>query len=499
MGGDSFLLEMHGIAKRFGATHALRDVSLAARAGEVVALIGENGAGKSTLMKVLSGAHRPDAGTMHLDGKPYHPTGPHEARAAGVAMIYQELNLAPDLSVEDNIMLGQELHTVGLVRQRAQRERVARALALLGHPELRPQARTGDLSVGAQQLVEIARALVFEARVIVFDEPTSSLGHRDVQHLFAVVEKLKRSGRAIIYISHFLEEIRTVADAYAVLRDGQTVGHGCLADATDAQIVTLMVGRSIDDLFPSVAHAPGEPVLALEGLSGRKMPHNVTLTLRRGEVLGLAGLVGSGRSELLRSIFGLESVRSGEVRVAGARFTPRPRAAIRAGLGMLSEDRKGEGLAQDRSIEDNISLSYLRPYTRWGWLNRRWRARSMAGLMRSMEIKARSPEQPVRELSGGNQQKVAIARLVHQNADVLLLDEPTRSIDVGTKAMIYRMLGQWAAEGKAIVFVSSYLPELLAMCDRIAVMHRGRLRDVRPRDQWTDETVMACAVGAESE
>jgi ribose transport system ATP-binding protein len=491
------LLEMHGISKRFGATQALLNVDVAANGGEVLALVGENGAGKSTLMKILAGAHRADQGSMRLAGEEYAPRGPHDARACGVAMIYQELNLAPHLSVEDNIMLGREEHHAGWVRHAAQRRRVREALDLLGHRDLRPDTKVGELSNAARQLVEIARALVGQSRVIVFDEPTSSLTQADMRHLFGIVRKLKEKGLAIIYISHFLEEVREVCDRYTVLRDGATVGSGSLADATEAQIVTLMVGRDVDELFPQVPHTPGDEILAIEGLSGPRSPRDVTLHLRRGEILGVAGLVGAGRTELLRCLFGLDPVRSGAVTIAGARPGHTPHARIAAGLGLVSEDRKGEGLALVRSINDNLTLSALGRYATAGWLNLRRREQAVRSWMGEMQVKARSPEQPVGELSGGNQQKVALARVLHQGADILLLDEPTRGVDVGTKAEIYRMLGEQAAAGKSIVFVSSYLPELLAICDRVAVMSRGRLREVRPTAEWTEETVMACAVAGE--
>ena len=485
---------MRGISKRFGATQALGQVDLEVRRGEVLALIGENGAGKSTLMKVLSGAHPADAGQMRLDGQSYSPSGPHQARLAGVAMIYQELNLAPDLSVEDNIMLGQELHRGGWLRRAAQRRRVRRALDVLGHAELRPETPVRRLSIGAQQLVEIARALVFDARLIVFDEPTSSLTQHDARHLFGVIRKLRQSGLAVIYISHFLEEIRAVADRYTVLRDGHTVGSGRLTEVDERQIVALMVGRNVDELFPAVPHTPGEEILSLRGLSGRTIPQGVDLSVRRGEIFGLAGLVGAGRTELLRCLYGLDAVREGHVRIAGNVSATAPRSRIRAGLGFVSEDRKGEGLAQSLSIADNLTLSSLARYRRLGWLNLKRRTAAVAEWMKRLAIKARDGGQPVRELSGGNQQKVALARVLHQQADVLLLDEPTRGIDVGTKAEIYRLMGQQAAEGKAVVFVSSYLPELLAVCDRVGVMSRGRLREVRPTSQWTEEAIMACAV-----
>ena len=491
------LLEMRSVSKRFGATVALRDVSLEARAGEVLALVGENGAGKSTLMKVLSGAHAADSGSMTLAGAPYAPRGPQDARAAGVAMIYQELNLAPDLSVVDNVMLGQELHRLGVLDRAGQRRRVREALTELGHPDLPLDTPVRRLSIGAQQLVEIARALVLDAKVIVFDEPTSSLPQHDVENLFAVIARLKQAGRGVIYISHFLDEIRRVADRYTVLRDGATAGSGMLAGTSERQLVALMVGRSVDELFPSVPHTAGEVLLEIDALTGAPLPRAASLVLRRGEILGIGGLVGAGRTELLKTIFGLAPVRSGRVRVAQHAIAHRPPASIRAGLGLVSEDRKGEGLAQTQSITENLTASRLGPYSRAGWLNLGRRRAAAEIWMRRLSVKARSPEQPVAQLSGGNQQKVALARVLHQEAEVLLLDEPTRGIDVGTKSEIYALVGRLAADGKAIIFVSSYFPELLAVCDRIGVMSRGRLREVRPAAEWTEETLLACALGGE--
>ena len=488
------LLTMSNISKRFGATQALHEVSLNVRGGEVLALIGENGAGKSTLMKILSGAHSPDSGQMQLAGQPYGPQGPHDARLAGVGMIYQELNLAPDLSVEDNIMLGQEPHWFGFRDRRKQREQVRRALELLGHPRLRPETPVRELSIALRQLVEIARALASDSRVLVFDEPTSSLTLQDVQHLFAVIRKLRDSGYGIIYISHFLEEIRQVCDNYAVLRDGQSVGTGKLAETTDAEIVSLMVGRGVAELFPTVPHSPGETLVSIRNLSGKFAPQQVSLELKRGEIFGLAGLIGAGRTELLRALFALDPVRSGEVKVATIAIDHQTSARIRAGLGLVSEDRKTEGLAQSRSIADNLTYSRLEPYTRAGFLQLGRRRTEVIQWMKRLEVKAHSPEQTIGELSGGNQQKVAIARVLHQQADILLLDEPTRGIDVGTKSEIYRLMGELAAEGKVVLFVSSYLTELLAVCDRIGVMSGGVLRETRPAREWTEESIMSLAV-----
>lgn len=494
---NSPLLRMTGISKRFGATRALSEVSLEVQAGRVLALVGENGAGKSTLMKVLSGAYRPDSGTMELAGSPYEPSGPLAARHAGVAMIYQELTLAPHLSVEDNIMLGQEESTAGWLRRDLQRPRVLRALDLLGHPELRPEIPVSRLSVGAQQLLEIARALVMQARVIVFDEPTSSLTRQDVEHLFSVIRRLKDEGIGVVYISHFLEEVREICDHYTVLRDGCSVGSGELLGVSEAEIVALMVGRNVDELFPQVPHSPGEVILEVTGVSGLPVPRDVTLSVRRGEILGMTGLVGAGRTEFLRCLFGLAPVRSGQVTVKGHVSFMTPRTAIENGLGFVSEDRKGEGLAQFQSIADNLTLSRLSPYSLGGFLNLRRRRQVVRDWMQQMQVKARDPEQLLTELSGGNQQKVAIARVLHQEADILLLDEPTRGIDVGTKAEIYRLMGEAAAADKAILFISSYFTELLAVCDRIAVMARGRLQKIRPAGEWTEHSILQAAIGLE--
>lgn len=491
---ENALLRVSGISKRFGPTRALQDVSLTVNGGEVLALIGENGAGKSTLLKTLSGAHRPDSGEMSIAGVPFAPRGPHDSRVSGVAMIYQELNLAPDLSVEDNVLLGQPGSGGGLLMRGQQRGRVRQALQMVGLDQLSPQAIVGQQSVATQQLLEIARALVSDAKIILFDEPTSSLPQKDVARLFEIVRKLKASGIGIVYISHFLEEVREVADTYAVLRDGHNVGAGRIDDVTDEQIVSLMVGRDVDDLFPSVPHQPGDEWLEIEGLRGSPYPKEVSLSLRRGEIFGVAGLVGAGRTELLRCLFGLDHIDAGCVILDGKPLSPSVRQRMNSGLGMLSEDRKNEGLAQDLSIVENITLGNLSPYTTFGLLNLNARRRRAAYLMKDVAVKAHSGAQAVSELSGGNQQKVAIARILHQQADVLMMDEPTKGIDVGTKAEIYRMMGDLAAQGKTVIFVSSYLPELLAVCDRIGVMARGELREVRDANDWTEEDVMAAAI-----
>jgi ribose transport system ATP-binding protein len=487
---------MEAIAKRFGSTIALQDVSLEVAPGEVHALIGENGAGKSTLMKILSGALQPDSGSMLLEGRPYKPTGPQEARQHRVAMIYQELALAPHLDVATNVMLGQEEQRWGFVRSRLQRRRVLEVLHLLQHPEIQPETIVQRLSPGARQLVEIARALVVDARVIVLDEPTSSLTRRDTEHLFELIDRLRQREVSIIYISHFLEEVQRIADRYTVLRDGRTVATGKIPGTSLSTIIEKMVGRSLDNLYPRVPHDIGEPILLLRGLAGRPLPIHVDLTLHHGEILGIFGLIGAGRTEMLLTLFGLEPLVSGEVLwQKGSVAHTRPWRRIAQGFGLLSEDRKQEGLALGQSITDNLTYSWLRPYLHCGFLNLTRRRAAVAGWLERLRIQCREPEQQVAELSGGNQQKIALARLLHQEAEILLLDEPTRGVDVGSKVEIYRIIGQLARQGKSIIFVSSYLPELLGICDRLAVMARGKLHDSRPISEWTPERIMSWATG----
>ena len=490
------LLHMRGVRKHFGAAMALDGVDLEVRAGEVHALVGENGAGKSTLMKVLSGAVTPDGGTMSLGGSVYAPRGPADALHAGVAMIYQELNLAPDLTVEQNLLLGREPNRFGVVRAAEQRARVAEVLALLDHPELAADRSVQSLGPGPRQLVEIGRALLGSARLVVLDEPTSSLSAAEARALDGVLAKLRARGVSIIYITHFLEELGRVADRYTVLRDGRTVGEGVVAGTALGVIVEQMVGRPLDEIYPPRARQAGEVLLEVDQLGGERLPRSATLRLRRGEVLGLAGLVGAGRTELVRALYGLDRVRSGSVQVASRRDHGLPaHARIAQGFGMLSEDRKSEGLALDLSIEANITLS--REVARFGVLQMRKRRELVSALMQTVGIKARDPQQLASSLSGGNQQKLALARLLHQDAEILLLDEPTRGVDVGSKVAIYQRIGELAAAGKAVLVVSSYLPELLGICDRIAVMFRGVLGEARPAEEWTQASLLEVAMSGE--
>ncbi len=485
------LLRMEGVRKRFGATLALDGVDLTVSAGEVLALVGENGAGKSTLMKVLSGAHSADEGLMWLNGAPYAPTHPLEARRAGVAMIYQELSLARHLTVEENIALGMEPVTGPFVRRAEVRQRAIDAMTQLGRPDIAPGTPVHQLSLAEQQLVEIARAVAIGARVVVLDEPTSSLARNDIERLFELVRRLKAQGLGIIYISHFLEEVRELSDRFTVLRDGRSVGSGETARTPNEQIIALMVGRDVKDLYPRSARTPGEAVLELSDLAGLGKPAQASLTLHRGEVLGIAGLIGAGRTEMLRAIFGLDPVRSGFIRIGTHIGPASPAQQWARGVGLVSEDRKKEGLALSLSVADNLTLSSLPVVVRPSG-----QAGASEGWITRLAIRCRGPRQRVGELSGGNQQKVAIARLLHHGVDVLLLDEPTRGIDVGSKAQIYQLIDELACAGKAVLIVSSYLPELLGVCDRIAVMCKGRLHPARPVSEITEHDIMIEATAA---
>lgn len=482
---------MEGVRKTFGATKALAGVDLTVNEGEVLALVGENGAGKSTLMKVLSGAHQPDEGRMRLGGKPYAPRNPLDARRSGVAMIYQELSLAPDLSVMENILLGMEPTRGPLVKWDEVRQRASAALAQLGRSDIPLDAPVSELTIASQQMVEIARAVAIGCRVLVLDEPTSSLTRPDIRHLFDLVQRLRSQGLAIIYISHFLEEVKEISDRFTVLRDGKSVGGGVTRDASLEQIIALMVGRDIQDLYPRSPRKPGEMVLEVHNLVGHGKPRWAALQLRCGEVMGVAGLIGAGRTELLRCVFGLKPVKEGTIRVAQFSGYASPRQRWRQGMGMVSEDRKREGLALNLSIADNLTLSKLNFL-----VSPAEQRRASSNWIERLAVRCRGSQQEVGALSGGNQQKVAIARLLHHDVDVLLLDEPTRGIDVGSKAQIYRMIDQLACAGKAVLMVSSYLPELLGVCDRIAVMCRGVLGPARLVSELDEHQIMQEATGA---
>ena len=491
------LLSIAGLGKSFGGTAALGGVDLVGRAGEIHAVVGENGAGKSTLMKILAGVIAPDAGSIRLGDAPYRPRNPLEARRAGVAMVYQELSLCPHLTVAENILLGVEPTRHGLL-QRGEMARIAANVmsSLLGDAgAIAPDAIVGELPPASRQLVEIARALVHQShqshqshqrpRVLILDEPTSSLGREEAARLFDVVRALAARGLLVLYISHFLEEVQALAHTYTILRDGRSVATGPTSETTPAEIVTKMAGRQLEALYPRTPRTAGEAILDITDLVGADKPRSASLTLHRGEVLGIAGLVGAGRTELLRAIFGLDPIKRGTVRLKAFVGPASPARRLAQGLDLLSEDRKGEGLAGVLSIADNLTLSDLPRF-----ISGAWQRAAASRWIEKLGIRSRDPLQPVMDLSGGNQQKVALARLLHHDADVFLLDEPTRGIDVGAKAQIYEVIDREAARGKAIVMVSSYLPELLGVCDRVAVMSRGRLGEARPTASLTEHEIL---------
>ncbi len=506
---------MRNIRKSFGATPALDGVDFDLAPGEVHALVGENGAGKSTLMKVLSGAIAADSGTIELLGAPFHPRTPFDARRAGIAMIYQELALAPHLTVADNIVLGMEPHKYGMLRGEVIRRKAHDALAQLGHENIPLDAKAGTLPLALQQVIEIARALATGCSVLVLDEPTSSLSREDVDRLFGMIRRLKAGDTSVVYISHFLEEVQEISDRFTVLRDGRTVGGGMTGGTGTSEIVRLMIGRSIDQLYPRSVHERGEELLSVDNLQGTHKPHTATFTLHRGEVLGIAGLIGAGRTELLRAIFGLDAIRNGSIRIGMAEAaSSRPAHAGHAtghaspeerwsqSVGMVSENRSGEGLALHLSIADNIAMNLRRDASRFGFVSPRLLKEGAEESMRLLGIRADSASQRVETLSGGNQQKVALARLHHEDVDVVILDEPTRGIDVASKSAIYTLIDRLAAgdpergvKPRGVLVVSSYIPELLGMCDSIAVMCRGVLGPVHPTGSIDQHSLLEEAVG----
>jgi len=487
-------LQMRGIHKSFGATVALDNVDFSVKPGQVHALVGENGAGKSTLMKILSGVYNQDRGDMLMEGEPYQPRNPLQARLKGVGMIYQELTLVPHLSVEENILLGIEPTKWGFIRREEIRSRALNAISDFQQSDIRPDVLVGKLSVGVQQLVEIGRSLALGSRILVFDEPTSSLGHDDTQRLFELIKRLKKQGLSIVYISHFLDEVFQVTDKITVLRDGAVVGSRQTDRTSLDDIVKMMIGREIKELYPRSERKKGNPVLEVKDLSGSALPRSVSLTLHEGEIVGIFGLVGAGSTELLRVIFGLNRIKSGSIRVGVYSGERSPSQRWKEGVGFLSEYRKDEGLAVTMSVADNMTLSQMRHLGPMGLISRSRQNKAVQKWIDLLDIRCRSPEQTLMTLSGGNQQKTAFARLLYHDVDVLLLDEPTRGIDVAAKAKIYRVIDEMASSGKkAILMISSELPELLGLCDRIAVMHRGELGPATPVEDVDEHRLMAVA------
>ena len=492
------LLSVRAIEKSFPGVRALSGVSFDVAKGEVHALLGENGAGKSTLIKVVSGVFPPDRGEVIVDGKPVNLQRPDDARRAGVATIYQELLLFPDLTVAENIFMGHAPRArFGRLDWRAMREKTKELLASLEIHDLQADGIVGSLSVGNRQRVEILRALSQDARILIMDEPTAALTEYDVTRLFDIVRKLKARGVAVIYISHKLDEIFAIADRVTVLRDGAHVATKRVADTDAAELVQLMVGRKIESLFPKVTVPIGEPVLEVKDLERRPLTRKVSLTVRAGEIVGLAGLVGSGRSELAQTIFGVTPAEGGEIRIRGRAVDIRSPAQARAlGIAYVPEDRGTQGLVRPMTVRENFSLAALGKVAFAGFIDRAAERKLADEGVKRFAVKTSSLEQVVGKLSGGNQQKIVLGKWLANRPQILILDEPTRGIDVGAKAEIHRLMGELAAQGLAVLMISSELPEVLGMSDRVLVMREGRIVAEFPRDEATQEAAGAAMMGS---
>jgi ribose transport system ATP-binding protein len=488
-------LAMRDIVKSFPGVKALRGVNLTLGHGEVLALLGENGAGKSTLMKVLGGAFQADSGVIEIEGKSTRFSSPQDSRAARIAVIYQEFNLVPGLTASENIFLGQENSRAGFIDKSRERERAAELFARLG-VAIDLSAPCRSLSTAQQQLVEIAKALAFEARVIVMDEPSAALTHNEVEKLFEIIRDLKKQGISVIYISHRLDEIFTIADRVTFLRDGANVAERDISELTRKEMIELMVGRELKDEFPKRERVIGPVRLKVTGLRRGRAVRDVSFHVGRGEILALTGLVGSGRTETVRLIFGADRREAGEITLDGGVLAIRsPRDAIAAGIGLLTEDRKLQGLVLGHSVRENFGLPNLRRLSWNGFVQAEAERSEFQHYTEALKIKIPHSEQYARNLSGGNQQKVVLAKWLARDCSVLVFDEPTRGIDVAAKFEIYLLMNELAAQGKAIIMISSEMPEVLGMADRILVMHDGHVTgEIVDARRATQEEIMQLAI-----
>jgi rhamnose transport system ATP-binding protein len=491
------LLQLENISKSFAGVRALKGVSFELRPGEVHALVGENGAGKSTLIKIISGAHQPDDGTLQIAGQLIHANDPVISRSLGVAVIYQRPALLPDLTVAENIALGLEARGAWRTIRWKSRRQLARELLSRVGANISPDAFVHTLSMPEQQLVEIARALGANARVLILDEPTASLSDREVDRLLQVIRDLRGQGVGIVYISHRLEELHQIADRVTVLRDGSSIATRPMSEVDRAELIRLMVGREVTAIFPKQTVPLGEIVLELRNIGCRESGiHGINLQIRAGEILGLAGLVGAGRTELARTLFGLTPADAGEILWRGKPLViSSPARAVRLGIAYVPEDRRRHGVILEMPVATNATLAVLNRISSLGWMNFRQERRLAADYVKRLSIKTASLDTPVGDLSGGNQQKVSISRWLATEPKLLILDEPTQGIDVGAKAEIHRLMGELAARDLAILMISSELPEILGMSDRIVVMHGGMVTGTLDRADATQEKVLAFALG----
>jgi ribose transport system ATP-binding protein len=492
---NPLLLEMRQINKSFPGVHALENVSMKLHRSEVLGLVGENGAGKTTLIKVLGGAHLPDSGRILIEGQSVHILSPTVAQQAGISIIYQEFNLIADLTVRENIFLGREKTRMGFVRATEEQRATLELFEKIGI-SIDPDARCSELTVAQQQTVEIAKALSVNAKIIVMDEPTATLTAQEVGRLFAIIRDLKSQGLGIVYISHRLEEVFEVADRVMVLRDGEHVGTEDIDNINRERLIEMMVGRPVDSEFPKRSASPGHERLRVEDLCRGQGVRNVSFSVRAGEILGFAGLVGAGRTETMRLVFGADRPDSGRIFINGDEAQIHsPSDAIRRGICLLTEDRKGQGLVLIHSCQENYGLPNLDRLVGRVFLNRRREQREFCDFAESLRIKASGPEQLIMNLSGGNQQKVVIAKWLARNADIMIFDEPTRGIDVGAKYEIYLLMNRLADEGKAVIMISCELSEILGLSDRIIVMHEGRVKgEITDVANATHEDILSMAI-----
>ena len=494
--GNQYLLELKGIEKRFPGVHALQSVDFELRSGECVALLGENGAGKSTLIKVMGGAHQADSGLVSVQGVLQSWEKPTDSLDAGVAIIYQEFNLVPGLTAAENVFLGIEPSDFGWVRKSEEKEKVREVFNRIG-AEINPGALCDSLTVAEKQLVEIAKALVRDAQILVMDEPSAALTKKEVEQLYLLIDELKLRGIGVVYVSHRLEEIERVADRAIVMRDGARVGELGREELDRAKIIEMMVGRKLENEFPKEVRTPGAVRLRAKNLNRGQKVRNVSLEVRAGEILALTGLVGAGRTETVRLLFGADRADTGEVELDGRTLQlGSPSDAIEAGICLLTEDRKDQGLVLGQSIKENFGLPNLKKFSRKGWVNRSLEGQSFGEYINKLQIKVSGQRQLASQLSGGNQQKVVLAKWLERNAEILIFDEPTRGIDVGAKFEIYQWMNQLAKAGKGIIMISSELPEVLGMSDRILVMKEGQLMgELVNGPEVTQEVLMSLAIG----
>ena len=490
------ILEMKGITKKFPGVLALNRVNLTVYAGQVLALVGENGAGKSTLMKILSGVHQMDEGEILMDGKPVQITDPLSSQLMGISIIYQELNVLDNLNIAENIFLGREQRRSRVFVDKHQMHAKARELLDEVGLNLDTNTMVRELSTAQKQMIEVAKALSFHSKIIIMDEPTSSLTETETETLFTIIRKLRDMGVAVVFISHKLAEIFAISDEVAVLRDGVSAGRMVTVDCTENDIVNAMVGRDVQNLYAKEEASIGDVVLEVRNLSTHGFLKDVSFQLRAGEILGFAGLVGAGRSEVLRAVFGIDKRESGDIYIKGQKVNIRsPQDALRYGMGFVPEDRKSQGLVLDMNVRQNTTLAALKLVANGGgFISRKLEEEMTDKFVESLEVKTPSNEQKVKNLSGGNQQKVVIAKWLANSPSILILDEPTRGIDVGAKKEIHQLMSQLAQQGVAIIMISSELPEVLGMADRIVVMHEGRIKGILPRSEADQVSIMKLAI-----